>query len=85
MFKLTIAGIDKKYFEGELDSLTVDLADGQVTILPKHAPLLGNIKKGAKLFVKSSGKKFEFYAPEGGVLEVSSNEVNALLYPSFDN
>ena len=85
MFKLIVAGIDKKYFEGEVVSLTADLEEGQVTVLTNHAPLLGKIKKGGEIFIKTENDKHGFELNEGGVLEVSNNMANVLIYPETKN
>ena len=57
--------------EETVNSVTVDTADGQVTILPRHTPLLSVLAQG-EVMVRIKGDE-KSYAVFGGFLEVSKD------------
>ena len=74
---VTIAKVHENLFSGEAESLSVTTSEGQITVLPKHEPLVANLKAGS-VTVKTAGGT-EVYDIAGGVLEVSNNQVTVLL------
>ena len=60
-----------------VDSVTVDTADGQVTILPRHTPLLSVLAQG-EVMVRVNGEE-KSYAVFGGFLEVSQKSEVTIL------
>lgn len=52
----------------KIDSLTCPTAEGEITVLPKHVPLISTIRRG-ELAVRTAGQT-EYYAISGGFLEV---------------
>ncbi|MDO8559088.1 MAG: ATP synthase F1 subunit epsilon [bacterium] len=78
MFSLSISAIDKIIFDGEAQSLTLPGAEGELTILKNHIPLITPLSKG-KILIKT-GKKEDLNFPiSGGVLEVSPEKVTVLV------
>lgn len=77
MFPLSIRALDKNIFEGEAESLTLPGAEGELTILKNHIPLITPLKEG-KLWFKAGKEKPEF-SIRGGVLEVSPEKVIVLV------
>ncbi len=63
--------------EETVDSVTVDTADGQITVLPEHTPLLGVLAQGEVMIRK--GKDEESYAIFGGFVEVKKDSVVTIL------
>ncbi len=63
--------------EETVDSVTVDTADGQITVLPEHTPLLGVLAQGEVMVRK--GKDEESYAIFGGFVEVKKDSVVTIL------
>lgn len=77
MFLLTIAAVDKQVFRGEVNSVNVPGSEGEMTLLPNHAPLMTLLKAGTILVRTADGE--EKYPVEGGLLEVSQNEAVVLI------
>lgn len=67
---------DETVFEGEADALTLPTADGEVTILSKHTPLIGIIVPGM-ITMKASGSA-RMFAVSRGIVEVESTGVRVL-------
>ncbi len=59
---------EKTVLQKQIDSLTCPTAEGEITILPKHIPLVGLIRHG-ELTVRI-GQDAEYYAVSGGFVEV---------------
>jgi len=75
---LNLISLDKIIYQGEVYSITLPGADGQLTILPHHIPLITPLKKG-KIKIKDIAEKEIFFEIEGGILEVKPEEVNILV------
>jgi len=67
---------DKTLFEGEADSVRVPGTDGEMGILPHHAPLLTTLKLGI-IEVRHQGEE-EILTISGGVMEVRPEIVTIL-------
>lgn len=76
MLKLEIVTPEKKVFEGEVESVTVPTANGEIGIFPNHAPLISSLKPGILSHnAKSGGQKM---VVSGGFVEVSGNKVSVI-------
>ena len=82
---VVIAKVDENVFTGEARSVTVPGAEGELTVLNRHMPLITTLKKGTitvRLPVQagdgnsSATKVFEI---EGGFLEVRRDGVTVIL------
>ncbi len=62
--QLYIYTLGKTLFEGETLGVNLPSEDGEIGILPHHAPLVTNLKKGT-LLVKNNSEQKEF-SIEGG-------------------
>lgn len=71
-----IVSQDRMVFEGDVDIVVVPGVDGEMGILPKHAPLLSTLKLGI-LKVRRAGAE-EVFAISGGVVEVQPDIVTVL-------
>jgi len=86
MFLLSISAIDKIIFDGEAQSLTLPGAEGELTILKNHIPLITPLSKG-KILIKTGnpsagsgrGKEDLNFPIQSGVLEVSPEKVTVLV------
>lgn len=76
-FTTTIAKVSNQLFHGEVLSCTLPGSDGQLTILPHHAPLISLLKSGT-IRVRTSEAVHDF-AVQKGVLEVSNNHMTVLI------
>lgn len=74
--KLEIITVERALFSDEVDSLVAPGIEGELGILPHHAPLLTALKPG-ELRITKDGRE-QFLAVGGGFLEVIANEVKVL-------
>ena len=71
-----IVSQDRTVFEGDVDIVVLPGTDGEMGILPHHAPLLTTLKIGA-IKVRSSGKE-HIFTVAGGIAEVQPEVVTVL-------
>jgi F-type H+-transporting ATPase subunit epsilon len=71
-----IVSQDRPVFEGDVDIVVAPGTDGEMGILPHHAPLLTTLKHG-ELRVRHHGQE-EVFAISGGVMEVRPDLVTVL-------
>ena len=77
-FHVTIASVGETRFDGVATSVTLPGADGELTVLPHHEPLVTTLKSGTITVREAAGEKKEFLV-ESGILEVSGNRAVVLL------
>jgi len=75
-FLLKLIAPDGVKYEAEAEEITLPTADGQITVLANHMPLIALLKPG-EIIIKN-GSRTEELATEGGVVEVSAKEVKVL-------
>jgi F-type H+-transporting ATPase subunit epsilon len=75
--KVRVVSPDKIVFEGEASAVVAPAWDGQVGILPKHAPMLALVGAG-KLRVERPGGGGDTFFVAGGVLKVERDQVTVL-------
>lgn len=65
-------------FEGEAKSVVVPAADGELGVLPRHAPLVGMLGAGeVRVEPASGGQKIRFFL-DGGFIQVLKDRVTVL-------
>src|SRR5260221_5044719 len=74
--RVEIVSQDRSVFEGDVDIVVAPGEDGEMGILPHHAPLLTTLKPGV-LKVRT-GSHEEVFAISGGVMEVQPTLVTVL-------
>lgn len=79
MFHLTIAEVGKTHWEGEAHSLTIKAADGEITILPEHQPLVTTTIPCNAIIYDEKEHRHDIALEHDGVLEVSNNQATVLL------
>lgn len=67
--KLAIYTLQSTLFEGEITSVTVPTPNGEITVLPRHIPLITIVSRGIARATLSDGEERSVFL-EGGVLEV---------------
>lgn len=75
---VTLSGIK---FDEEVYEVLLPAADGQITILPNHMPLVSLVVPGVIAVRRSQhdrDSKLEYFATDGGVIEVLDNTVRIL-------
>lgn len=71
-----IVSQDRKVFEGDVDIVVLPGSDGEMGILPHHAPLLTTLKFGI-IKVRAAGHE-EVFTVAGGVAEIQPDLVTVL-------
>ncbi|MDP3948941.1 MAG: F0F1 ATP synthase subunit epsilon, partial [bacterium] len=74
---IIIAKVDETYFDGEADSMTVPGTAGEMTVLPKHMPLITTLKPGSILL--RNGDEEKEFPVDGGVVEVRRDGATVVL------
>jgi len=74
--RVEIVSQDRNVFEGDADIVIVPGVDGEMGILPNHAPLLSTLKFGI-LTVRSKNQE-ENFSVAGGIIEVQPDRVIVL-------
>jgi F-type H+-transporting ATPase subunit epsilon len=75
--RVVIAKVDQNLYDGEAESLTVPGAEGEMTVLPEHMPLVTTLKQGSITVRSKEGEKK--FAIESGVLEVRRDGATVIL------
>ncbi|MFQ5541087.1 MAG: F0F1 ATP synthase subunit epsilon [Candidatus Paceibacteria bacterium] len=74
---VVIAQVHENLFDGEAESLTLPTADGEITVLAHHEPLVATLKEGVVIVRTKEGA--QEFTIEGGVLEVGNSRATVLL------
>jgi F-type H+-transporting ATPase subunit epsilon len=74
--KLDIVSVEKVVFSGDVDIVIAPGEEGQMGILPKHAPLMTTLSAG-ELIARQGGEEF-IMAISGGFLEIRPDRVIVL-------
>ena len=76
MLTVSVISPERILFEGTVDSLVAPAFDGEVGILPRHAPMMTLLGKG-QLRLGQGGSAGTFHI-EGGFLQVLNNAVRVV-------
>ncbi|WNC68530.1 F0F1 ATP synthase subunit epsilon [Thalassotalea psychrophila] len=74
---LDVVSAEESLFSGRIESLQISGSEGELGIMPGHAPLLTALKPGMARIVKQHGGEEVIYL-SGGMLEVQPNSVTVL-------
>ncbi|WP_448550165.1 F0F1 ATP synthase subunit epsilon [Thalassotalea fusca] len=74
---LNVVSAEESLFSGRIESLQITGSEGELGIMPGHAPLLTSLKPGMARIVKYGGEEEIIYL-SGGMLEVQPNNVTVL-------
>ncbi|EKD63054.1 MAG: hypothetical protein ACD_51C00355G0005 [uncultured bacterium] len=72
MLKLQILTIEKRVFDGEVQSVVVPTQAGMIEVLERHEPLVSAIKEGELKIKKKTGE--EYLAVAGGFIKVTAEK-----------
>ena len=75
--RLDFVSQDHMVFSGDVNEILAPGIDGQLGILPSHAPLITVLAPG-EVLVKREGQEDLFFAVSGGWMEVLPNQVTIL-------
>jgi F-type H+-transporting ATPase subunit epsilon len=74
---LDVVSAETSIFSGLVESIQVSGSEGELGIMPGHAPLISPLKPGHIRLVKQFGEEEVIYL-SGGILEVQPNGVTVL-------
>ncbi|MDG1752354.1 MAG: F0F1 ATP synthase subunit epsilon [Thalassotalea sp.] len=74
---LNVVSAEESLFSGAIESLQITGSEGELGIMPGHAPLLTSLKPGMARIVKKGGIEEVIYL-SGGMLEVQPNHITVL-------
>lgn len=74
---IVISRVHDNLFTGPAESVTVPSIDGELTILSIHEPLVVPLARGT--ITLRTAEETHTFPCEGGVVEVSNNQVTILL------
>ncbi len=78
LLKLTIARVDGPVFSGDVVSVALPAAAGNMELFANHEPLISPLKAG-EIRIKKIGGEVETVAITAGTLEVSNNHATILI------
>lgn len=74
---LDVVSAQESLFSDSIKSLQITGSEGELGIMPGHAPLLTSLKPGMALITKKDGSEEVIYL-SGGMLEVQPNHITVL-------
>ncbi|MDO8517689.1 MAG: F0F1 ATP synthase subunit epsilon [bacterium] len=77
--RIVIAKVDEVFFDGEAVSMTVPGAEGEMTVLGQHMPLITTLKKGTITVRQDGNLSPSMFDIESGVLEVRRDGATVIL------
>ncbi|GIH90060.1 F0F1 ATP synthase subunit epsilon [Planobispora siamensis] len=80
MAKLRVGVVspEREIWSGEADMVIAKTIEGEIGIMPQHAPVLGVLVEGGVLRVKRGGEPDLVAAVHGGFVSVANDEVSIL-------
>ncbi len=82
VFKLKLISPEGVKFEAEVSEVLLPTPQGQIAVLPNHAPVISLLSPG-EIIVKSGGKEHPLVT-EGGIVEIANNLVKVLADTAED-
>lgn len=74
--RVLVIGPERAVFDGEADAVVAPTYDGQVGVLPRHAPFMTLLGSGVLAIRRADGTSR--YRVQGGFLQVVSNTVRVV-------
>ncbi len=73
-----LVAVEEKVWSGEAEMLVARTTEGELGVLPGHAPLLGQLAEPGQVRIKRSGGAELAYDVSGGFLSVTGTGVTVL-------
>ena len=77
-YSLRVVSVERSLFEGEVDFIIANGAEGELGVLARHAPLMTVLKPGPLRIQETFGGPEELIFVGGGFLEVLPDRVTVL-------
>ena len=76
--RVEVVAVEQKVWSGEAEMLVARTTEGEIGILPGHAPLLGQLAEPGEVRIKRAGGETLAYDVSGGFLSVTEDGVTVL-------
>ncbi|MDW5323408.1 F0F1 ATP synthase subunit epsilon [Plantactinospora sp. KLBMP9567] len=76
--QVELVAVEEKIWTGEAEMVVARTTDGELGVLPGHAPLLGQLAEPGQVRIKLAGGEQLAYDVNGGFLSVTSSGVTVL-------
>jgi len=76
--QVEVVAVEEKVWSGEAEMLVARTTEGELGVLPGHAPLLGQLAEPSQVRVKISGGEEITYDVAGGFLSITDQGVTVL-------
>ena len=76
--QVELVAVEEKIWSGEADMVVARTTEGELGVLPGHAPLLGQLAEPGQVRIKLSGGETLAYDVTGGFLSVTGEGVTIL-------
>ncbi|WP_433115132.1 F0F1 ATP synthase subunit epsilon [Micromonospora sp. CA-246542] len=73
-----LVAVEEKVWSGEAEMVVARTTEGELGVLPGHAPLLGQLAEPGQVRIKLAGGEQVSYEVDGGFLSVSAEGVTVL-------
>ena len=73
-----LVAVDREVWSGEATQVSARTTEGEIGVLPGHAPLLGQLAEGGTVTISQSGGPDVVAAVHGGFLSVTDEGVTVL-------
>jgi F-type H+-transporting ATPase subunit epsilon len=77
-FDVEVVAVEAKVWTGRADMLVARTTEGEIGILPGHAPLLGQLREPSRVRVKVGDGDEVAYDVAGGFISVADDRVTVL-------
>ena len=77
-YPLRVVSVERSLFEGEVEFIIANGADGELGVMARHAPLMTVLKPGSLRIQETMGGSEELLFVGGGFLEVLPDRVTVL-------
>jgi F-type H+-transporting ATPase subunit epsilon len=78
LLRIDLVAVEEKVWSGEAEMLVARTTEGELGVLPGHAPLLGQLAQPGMVRIKLPGGRELAYDVDGGFLSVTSSGVTVL-------
>ncbi|MEN3613105.1 F0F1 ATP synthase subunit epsilon [Plantactinospora sp. ZYX-F-223] len=76
--QVELVAVEEKIWTGEAEMVVARTTEGELGVLPGHAPLLGQLAEPGQVRIKLAGGEQLTYDVNGGFLSVTSSGVTVL-------
>ncbi|MET7400459.1 F0F1 ATP synthase subunit epsilon [Dactylosporangium sp. NPDC005572] len=73
-----LVAVEEKVWSGDADMLVARTTEGELGVLPGHAPLLGQLAEAGQVRIKRSGGQDLAFDVTGGFVSVTATGVTVL-------